>query len=138
MATIPQQHYYDPKAISPTDPEPRHRCHCGFRFDRWEEFTEHIVRVTVTAAQTIIDAPARREFTGRRSWTLSTAASARRSSVSGRCVELLSRLRHPPPGGIDHRGRVERGVVHSELGVSLAIERMGNDGRDVPERAGEA
>ena len=64
MTTIPQQHYYDPQTISPTDPEPRHRCHCGFRFDRWEEFTEHIVRVTVTAAQTIIDAPAKREFTG--------------------------------------------------------------------------
>ena len=64
MATIPELHYYDPKVISPTDPEPRQRCHCGFRFDRWEEFTEHIVRVTVTAAQTIIDAPAKREFTG--------------------------------------------------------------------------
>lgn len=63
MATIPELHYYDPKVITP-DPEPRQRCHCGFRFDRWEEFTEHIVRVTVTAAQTIIDAPARQEFTG--------------------------------------------------------------------------
>ena len=64
MATIPQQHYYDPKVVSPPDSEPRRRCHCGFRFDYWEEFTEHIVRVTVTAAQTIIDAPARQEFTG--------------------------------------------------------------------------
>lgn len=63
MATIPQQHYYDPLVVTP-DSEPRRRCHCGFRFDYWEEFTEHIVRVTVTAAQTIIDAPAKREFTG--------------------------------------------------------------------------
>ena len=63
MATIPQLHYYDPLVVTPGS-EPRQRCHCGFRFDYWEEFTEHIVRVTVTAAQTIIDAPARQEFTG--------------------------------------------------------------------------
>lgn len=64
MATIPQQHYYDPKTISPTDPEPRHRCHCGFRFDRWEEFTEHIRDVALAAAANAVGVPADRKFTG--------------------------------------------------------------------------